>query len=411
MVGRGRYRRGAFASRFPHRENGMNILFFQYGDFGEAFRRFQAGGPETYRDQRASVDFVAALRRQYVVTTIGVCDREHRDHLDNNLWSIGIKVESAYRQESLCRILEDIAPDIIVCRTPNYYTIGWAKRRNVPTLLTFADFFSNSSPRKFLRNVALRRLLDPRIFPCVANHNLNASISVSEALFYPKARVVPWDWTRLSVEKIPKTGPTDANRPSAFFAGALTDAKGIGDCLEAVSILGKRGIHLTFEFAGSGDVEQWRARAAELGVGNQVKFLGLIPSASVRQRMIANDIIVVPSRHEYPEGLPNTIYEALASRTPLIISDHPAFASRLRSHENCLIFSAAHASSLAGQIATLLADVALFGRLSTNSADAHNLLYFGIEWIDLVSAFLNDPRNRTGWVETNSLAHVAGWLS
>jgi glycosyltransferase involved in cell wall biosynthesis len=387
----------------------MNILFFQYGDFGEAFTRFREGGPETYRDQRASVDFVASLRSQNVVTTIGICDREHKDNLDKNLWSIGIKVESASRRESLSRLLDDIQPHIIVCRTPNYYAIEWAKRWNVQTLLSFADFFSNSNPKKFLRNVALRRLLSARVFPCVANHNLNASVSVSKALFYPTARVVPWDWTRLSVAKKKKTEPADRNHPSAFFAGILSDSKGVGDCLEAVSLLRKRGIYLTFEFAGPGDVEQWRLRATELGVGNQVRFLGLIPSADVRERMVANDVVIVPSRHEYPEGLPNTIYEALASRTPLIISDHPAFASRLQSHENCLVFRAAQASSLADQIATLLTDVALFPRLSANSADAHNALYFGIEWTELVSAFLSDPRNRTGWVEKNSLANIGGW--
>ncbi len=389
----------------------MNILFFQNGDFGEAYRRFQEGGLETYRDQRASVDFVASLRSQYVVTTIAMCGRDHKDDLDNNLRSIGISVESAYRREFLFRMLNDIGPDMIVCRTPNYHAIKWAKQRKIPTLLAFADFFSNNSPRQFLRNVALRALLDPRVFPCVANHNLNASISVSKALFYPRARVVPWDWIRLVVRKIPKTAPADAHRPSAFFAGVLTDAKGVGDCLEAVSLLQKRGINLTLEFAGPGDLEQWRARAAELGVGDQVKFLGPIPNTNVRQRMIENDIVVVPSRHDYAEGLPNTIYEALASRTPLVISDHPAFASRLQSGENCLIFRAADKSSLADQITTLLTDVALFGHLSARSADAHNSLYLGIDWTHLVSAFLNDPQNRTGWVESNSLARIEGRLS
>lgn len=386
----------------------MNILFFQYGDFGEAYRRFQEGGLETYRDQRASVDFVASLRSQYEVTIIAVCGRVHRDDLDNNLRSVGISQISAHRRDSLVQLFNDIGPDMIVCRTPNYHAIGWAKQRNVPTLLSFADFFSNSSPRQFLRNIALRVLLDLRVFPCVANHNLNASISVSKALFYPKSRVVPWDWTRLCVEEVPKTAPRDANCPSAFFAGALTDAKGIGDCLQATSLLQKRGIHLTFAFAGPGDVEMWRARAVELGVGDQVQFLGLIPNTSVRQRMIENDIVIVPSRHDYAEGLPNAIYEALASRTPLIISDHPAFANRLQSGENCLIFRAADASSLADRITTLLTYAALFARLSAQSAAAHDLLYVGMDWTNLVSVFLDDPQNRTGWVEVNSLARLEG---
>jgi len=382
----------------------MNILFFQYGDFGDAYRRFQEGGAETYRDQRASVDFVASLRSQYAVTTVAVCGRQHKEDLDENLCSVGITDSSAYKREFIDKLLNDIGPDIVVCRTPNHHTIRWAKRNSIPTLLTFADFFSNGSPRQFLRNIALRTLLDPHVFPCVANHSLNASISVSKALFYPKSRVVPWDWTRLRAGQLPKAAPKDARRPCAFFAGALTEAKGAGDCLQTISLLRKQGINLNFAFAGPGDQDMWRARAAELGIGAQVQFLGLIPNAEVRQRMIESDIVVVASRHDYAEGLPNTIYEALAARTPLVVSDHPAFANRLRSGENCLIFRAADVSSLADRITTLLTDSALFARLSERSVAAHDSLYVGMGWTDLVSTFLDDTRNRTGWVQANSLA-------
>lgn len=252
----------------------------------------------------------------------------------------------------------------------------------------------------------LRALLDPRVFPCVSNYSLNASISVSRALFYPKSRIVPWDWIRLHAELSPKMAPSDTHRPLAFFAGALSEAKGVGDCLEAVAFLKNRGINLTFEFAGSGDVEMWRARALQLEVGDRVRFLGLIPNTNVRRRMIESDIIVVPSRHDYAEGLPNTIYEALASRTPLVISDHPAYANRLRSGEDCLTFRAADPSSLAGRINTLLVDATLFSRLSTRSAAALDALFVGMNWTDLVSTFLADPHNRTGWVEDNSLLRL-----
>ena len=45
--------------------------------------------------------------------------------------------------------------------------------------------------------------------------------------------------------------------------------------------------------------------------------------------MSAHDIVIVPSRHDYPEGLPMTIYEALAMRTPLVVSDHPMIKAGL----------------------------------------------------------------------------------
>ena len=210
------------------------------------------------------------------------------------------------------------------------------------------------------------------------------------------------------MEEFSKVAPRDAKFPSVFFAGTLSDAKGVGDCLLAVTLLRKRGINPTFKFAGAGDLDSWRARADELGVNNLVQFLGRIPNIEVRQRMIESDIVVVPSRHDYAEGLPNTLYEALASRTPTVVSDHPAFANRLRNGEDCLIFRAANPSSLADRIATLLTDTALFAQLSDRSAAAHNSLYFGMNWIDLVSSFLDDPHNRTGWVYANSLERLQG---
>jgi glycosyltransferase involved in cell wall biosynthesis len=384
----------------------LKLLFFQYGDFGEAYRRFQEGGAETYRDQIASVDFVASLRGQFSVTTLAICGREHKDDLHVELRSIGITDSSAYKSGFLDQLLSDVGPDIMVCRTPNYHVIRWAKRNRVPTLLTFADFFSNRSLRQLLRNLALRTLLDSSVFPCVANHSLNASISVSRALFYPKSRIVPWDWRRIFVEHPSKRVPKDTGHASAFFAGALTEAKGTGDCLEAVALLRKKGINFSFVFAGPGDVEMWRARAGELGIDKQVQFLGVIPNGEVRKRMAESDIVVVPSRHDYAEGLPNTIYEGLASRTPIVVSDHPAFANRLQSGENSLVFRAGDPTSLADRIAMLLADSDLFAGLSKRSAAALESLYFGIDWTDLVSTFLDDPQNRTGWVQANSLARL-----
>lgn len=122
--------------------------------------------------------------------------------------------------------------------------------------------------------------------------------------------------------------------------------------------------------------------------------------------MRESDIVVVPSRHDYPEGLPNTLCEGLASRTPVVISDHPAFASRLTDRRDCLIFAAGNAAALAGRIAELADDQALYAALSLNAPKAYASLYFGIEWTRLVGTFIADPANATGWVEQNSLRRL-----
>ena len=49
-------------------------------------------------------------------------------------------------------------------------------------------------------------------------------------------------------------------------------------------------------------------------------------------------------------------------------------------------------------------DAGLYARLSRNAEEALDGLYFGMDWVDLVTAFLDDPADRTGWVTRNSLA-------
>ena len=281
----------------------------------------------------------------------------------------------------------------------------------MPTLPSFADIFSAGGPRAILTNLALRRLLSAETFPCIANHSLNASLSVATALHYPKSRIVPWDWGRLDVAPTAKNARTGAGAEAgpltAFFAGNLVAAKGIGDCLNAVALLARQGLDLRFAFAGPGDADAWRTKAAALGIETRVDFPGLLPHDEIRRRMRAADIVVVPSRHDYAEGLPNTIYEALAARSPLVLSDHPAFAGRLKPDAECLVFRAGDPADLAACIARLAEDRALYARLSQNAAAAHESLYVGTEWTTLVRLFLDDPTDRSGWVRPLSLSELA----
>lgn len=379
------------------------IVFFQFGDYGEAYLRLRDGGPETYRDQKKSVDYVAGLANDAVVTTVAISERRHDEVLTPSLRSIGAPWTDMTAKR-IAGLLDELAPDGLIVRMPHAGMIGAAGARRIPTLPCFADIFENASLRDIWRNMRLRRALAAPSIPCVANHSLNASRSVARALFYPKSRIVPWDWSRVPVAPTPKPGFRDPAAPTAFFAGMISEAKGVDDCLEAMALLRSRGVRLSMSFAGSGDLDAWQARAAQLGVADAARFLGSIPNTAVREAMRAHDIVVVPSRHNYAEGLPNTIYEGLAARSALMISDHPAFRGRLAPDENCLVFRAADPRALADTVARLLETSGLYARLSENAAQAVESLYVGMEWQALVNAFIADPKDETGWVARNSLA-------
>ena len=262
--------------------------------------------------------------------------------------------------------------------------------------------FAPGGVRTRLRNFRLRRLLGGAHVTAVSNHNPNASRTLVEVLRLPSARVVPWDWERLELAPTRIGGPSSP--PLAVFAGQLSEAKGVGDCLEALDRLQAAGTWLRMLFAGGGDIAPWQARADALGIGAEVTFAGLLPNDELRRRMASADVVVVPSRHAYAEGLPNVIYEALAARTPLVMSDHPAFRGRLDEGQLALVFRAGDPADLARALTRLLDDPALWRRLVDGSEAAHAGLHFGIDWAELIDLFVSDPTDATGWVARNSLA-------
>ena len=325
----------------------MNVLFFQHGNYAEAHGRLHEGAPETYRDQYRSVQFVDDLSQQGRVTVVAFGDDRHDIVITPDLRSQGV-LWSELAPSDIAAIFDATAPDRLVCRTPHPGVLREARHRGVPTLPSFADLFaSGGGLRQKIRTFRLRRALSGSHVPCVANHSLNASRSVAEALRVSPTRIVPWDWSRIPMAGAAKTGLAEPGRPRIFFAGSLSAAKGVPDCIEAARLLRTRGIFLEITFAGTGDRARWEDLARACGVAETVRFLGRIAQTEVRSEMNRHDLVVIPSRHEYPEGFPNTVFEGLSSRSPVIVSDHPAFRDRLVANMQCLIFEAANPAALA----------------------------------------------------------------
>ena len=95
----------------------MNILFVQHGNYGQAWQSFRDGGPETYRDQRISVDYVSGLAQQHSVTVLALCDVVHDTELAPGLRSIGV-VRADFDAAAVAALMQDVQPDLLICRSP-----------------------------------------------------------------------------------------------------------------------------------------------------------------------------------------------------------------------------------------------------------------------------------------------------
>ncbi len=98
-----------------------------------------------------------------------------------------------------------------------------------------------------------------------------------------------------------------------LFAGSGFERKGLDVALGALRTLADRAARLVV--IGRDDVARYRARAAALGVAEQVRWLGVRPD--IERWYAAADVLVLPTRYE-PFG--NVHLEALATGLPVVTS-------------------------------------------------------------------------------------------
>jgi len=105
-------------------------------------------------------------------------------------------------------------------------------------------------------------------------------------------------------------------RPLWAVAGRLEEQKGHAVLLDALADVRRRGLDFTLAVAGDGALRpQLEERAAQLGLGERVRFLGALDD--VGPLLAAADAVLLPSLWE---GLPLVLLEAMVRSRPVIAS-------------------------------------------------------------------------------------------
>ncbi len=382
------------------------LTFVQYaGDYREAVRRFDAGGPETYRSQRYSVETLGRLARTHeeVAIVCGITDEAYDERLSNGVRAIGLGHADAVPPGDFVAQLERLRPTHMALMTPLMAPLRWAARHRVETIAVLADSFSGAGLRARFRHAMLARALNARHVGWVGNHALNSCLSLMNIGVRPD-KIVPWDWP-------PATDPaTVAPRERGsgplrlLYVGMIAEAKGVGDVIDAVARLTGEGMAVALTIVGHDPDDTMQAYATANAPGAPVRFAGRVGNAEVAAMMATADAVVVPSRHGYAEGLPMVIYEALSVRTPLIASDHPMFRGAIADGESAVVFTAGDPAALALAIRRLDADPALYARLSSNAAAAWGALQLPVMWADLLTNWLAGDEASTRWLRAHSIA-------
>jgi glycosyltransferase involved in cell wall biosynthesis len=384
----------------------MRLTIVQYaGDYREAWERLDAGGKETYQAQRYSVDLVGRLAQhlEEIAVICAVSEVQYDVTLPNGVRAIGAGLPIGFRRRDLVPILAQTAPDRLWLTSPMTPLLKWARKRQVRTMTALADSFGKRGPKLSFTHRFLARELNDSNVQWVGNHGIGACLSLLDVGVQPE-KIIPWDWP-------PSHQPGDFS-PRQFpggrtlklvYVGAIEEAKGVSDLLRAVRQLKNEGEAPLVTIIGRDRDGRMSALANTLGVKDEIQFAGVIPNEDVPAAMREADAVVIPSRHEYPEGLPLTIYEALAARTPIIASDHPMFAGALVHEQSALNFAAGDAGALASAIVRLSRDNRLYAELSLNSAEAWQALQLPVSWGEMLQKWLSDTPADREWLRAHRL--------
>lgn len=386
------------------------ITFVQVGSYAEGYKRFEAGGGEDFFAQRYSVDFVGDLAKRDDVEEISqVCIAQDLEEevLSNGIRQLGLVYRPEGRPARVRELIDMVMgtrPTHLIINSPVTPLIRTARKAGVDVYPLLADSFRVSGIKAKIRYWWLAHNLRHPDIRWVTNRNLKASQDL-ERIGIPPSKIVPFDWPAVvtPADFEVKTAAADPQNPRLLYVGQVRETKGVGDLIDGVVELNASGRRAHLTIVGAGNVERWSRYARDQGVGDCVTFAGKLAHTEVLDSMHDNDVVLVPSRHEYPEGMPNVIYEGLCSRTPLVVSDHPMFGTRVKDGQDCLVFPAGSVEALVESIEKLLGDPALYEALSRNAEQACGNYLIGAPWGDLIEHWLAHTPDDDAWLADHAL--------
>ncbi len=385
----------------------MRIVFVQTGDYRAAVERFDRGENQTYGNQRATVEFVAGLADQYPEIIV-ICTRSapYDLVLDNGVRAIGIDDQQPGGAQALLDLINTLKPSHLIARIPNPKLIKLGLTMGARVLPLFADSFDNLTLRQKWFFRGFTRLLNSPSIDVVCNHNINAAKSLCQIGVNP-GKAVPFDYDRgYAPDQFEvKTQPESPDMLRALYVGAVSIDKGVFDILDALPIVNSGNSRVTLTVIGS-PTDALEKHAKNIGVDSEVTLLGNQPHDRVLEEMRAHDTVIVPSRKSYPEGMPNTIFETLAVRTPMIASDHPMFTPIFHDEENCIMFEAGNADAIAEAIERLRSNPALYHKLSAGSQAPWDQLNMAFNWHEIIEHWLRGTPDDIEKLKSGSVARL-----
>lgn len=376
----------------------MKLLYIHYaGNFVEAYDRLiKNNGKENYYGQSYSVNTVVQQARSNIKVMVLVLNTEgYRADLEKNLTSIGLN-KNKFDYKLVQSEILDFSPDATILRCPDYRILRILRKNCINTFPVFADSFERIPAwkvRRQFRKIMLARELKNKSIKWVANHQVNASRSLQN-IGVNADKILPYDWEHIDnpsnwKKNIP--GNLLKKKIIIFYAGSISIPKGIFDLVSAAKEIRNSGREFIIKIAGKGEIDKLLKLSNELGVLSNIEILGLINHEDVLSNMNKADVVIVPSHHAYPEGLPMTIMESLMVHTPVIASDHPMFVGRVGLRGSVVFFREKDSKDLCNKVLSTCNDLDHYQKMSSNAKLEWVDLNLKLKWAEMINEWISNP--------------------
>ncbi|MGH3318464.1 MAG: glycosyltransferase [Nocardioidaceae bacterium] len=165
--------------------------------------------------------------------------------------------------------------------------------------------------------------------------------------------------------------PPGQRPPVVVAVGRLVEKKGFTHLVDAVAEMVHADREVRLDIVGVGDQEPaLHAQVAALDLRDEVRFLGALSQAQVREVVRAAAVLAAPcvvGADGNRDGLPTVLLEAMALGTPCVATAVTGVPEAVRHGETGLIVPEGDPHALADALSTLLDDAALRRRLAVNA--------------------------------------------
>jgi glycosyltransferase involved in cell wall biosynthesis len=302
----------------------------------------------------------------------------------------------------LKKAIEEDSSEAIIAHFPNRELLNAVAAGRARSMAILANSYNRTGVRSFFGKRKVVSLLNDSRFELVSNHCIPATQHLAR-IGVKAEKLIAWDIphpfepSTVNVKKL-----TGRPRFEAVYAGSIIEGKGITDLIRALALLRKEGIEVHCSLAGLGDIEAMQALGLKHGVCDLLSFVKLVGNVEVFRMMADADLVVVPSRTEYAEGFPLTMFEAIASRTPIVCSDHPMFRSVMFDGINASVFRAGDYRAFAAAIKKTLTDPALYAALSANATATWKALKGPADWRTMIVKWVTEGP-ASPWIRAHKL--------